>query len=444
MKSLQWSISFIGTLLLALGIIGGDSLGKEEMDRPLGLEQTIISVKEDQEEAFFTLEDMRVIKEQEKTYLALCSTEIEEQTAWVVGTNSAYPDFEKLQFYGGSFFNPIAQDSAAKVVVIDERLAWDTFGSLQVVGDTIEIYEEKLKIIGVIAQDRSLLGLLCDPGIGKAYLPLNTLLTLHNPAPISTLQIRNQEQGQNHTKAEEILTKLHKNPEDYTIIDRQAQTTLIAQKPRILMFIIGLACLLALLQILIQQSKTLVAHMQRECQDQYLGQVLKNSKKKLGQTIGIMALLLMAMGYIWVNIQFEMYIPPENLPNDRIEVTFYLDMFKNEIQQQVLNRNHPASFPEIRLDKAQGLSNWLFYPGLLLGIPLVWIGLILSKGEKEVPVSQTLFLCCMTFILALGIGTIATHLAGITVNLRVMDLAILFSFLSIYALKYANHKEKEV
>lgn len=441
-KSLHCCLLFIGTLLLVVSILGGDSLNKRELNQLIGINKTVVTVKDEarsNDAVFFSIDNTDSLPSQEVTFTTTSRAKIDGKQVSVIGTDSKYPDFENMQFYSGGFFNKTAETSAEKVVVIDEPLAWDEFGSLNVVGNTLEMFDQEFRVIGVVAPDKSIITTLSDSGLNNAFIPLDTLLKMDKTTRINSLQIRNNDpglNGQNYTDAENVLGKLDKNPEDYYISDFNKTTTLIEQKPRILVFIAGIATILVLLQAFISRGREVSKYIHRKCQDEYLNSTLKTNTAEMLKKSLIMVLLIIVIIWFWIKIRFTVYIPPEYLPQQLIDLKFYSDLFQKGINDSVVNQGYMASLAEIRLSSTRLLSNCLFYIALLIGLPITWMSLKLIKWEDDISLPRTLFVICIAFISATALGAVIMLLAGIPLNVNMTDLAVIFSFIYIYAIKY--------
>jgi len=443
----QWILFFIGTLLLTMSIVGGNSLDKQELNRLIGIDQTVIRVKGSpaNDEIFFNLKDMESLYDQKITFTALLTTEIDSKLVCVIGTNSEYSDFEHLQFSSGCFFDKTAEASADKVVIIDEHLAWNVFGNLNAVGNTLEIFNRKFRVVGVTASEKSIVGLLSGSGTANAFIPYSTLLEVQKNGRINSVQIRNNDTGltgQNHTDALNVLGKLGKNPDDYYISDFNIKGALIAQKPRILAFAAGLAVIIVLFRFFMRRGQEVYIYVSKECKTDYFNNVLKDNKAILLQNLFIILSLILAMALFGMNIRFDIYIPPEYLPKQLIDLEFYLDLIKKGVSESYLNQGYMAPVAEIRSGSVLLLSNCLFYTGLLIGFPLVWISLELSNWDDGIPLWYTLFVLGCTYIGSIGLCTVTLLLSGISPNLNIKDLAIVFSFIYIYAIQYSVEEKK--
>ncbi|MEN6390169.1 MAG: ABC transporter permease [Syntrophomonas sp.] len=437
-KSLQWLGSFLGLLVLTMSIIGGESLDIGKISG-IGSNQTLISVKNPgshNNQAFFSLDDIKDLTGYNLTFSADLETKIENQPVLVIGTNSQYPAFNNTTLKSGCFWDEAAVSGAESVVVIDEKLAWDVFKRLDVVGETLELLGRKFKVIGVLCADDSLTGFLSDSGLAHVYIPAGTLCGLDKSSRITTLQIQNREpglSGGNRMDTINVLRKLGKSQEDYYIADLYVENVLIGQKPRILTFLAGIAIIIILLQEAFRRVKELGIFVQSRCENDYWEDVLKNDSVLLAGRLFIILLLLVLMVLIWEWVSFDVYIPPEYLPKNLFDFSFYVDLFRKEIGEGFLHRGYIAPLLELRLNKINSLSNLLFCGGLLLGLPVVWLSLRLSKWTGDV--LHLLITPCLSFAAAMTLTAITVLFSGMPLNVNGGDLAVVFSFIYIYSIR---------
>ena len=94
----------------------------------------------------------------------------------ILGVNYRYGDIMDLEMRSGSFFTQSAQDEKRKVVVLNEKLAFDSLGSFDISGNEVKINGEVYIVTGVIADnmDERILYLHADGMAGSLMTIIDT------------------------------------------------------------------------------------------------------------------------------------------------------------------------------------------------------------------------------------------------------------------------------
>lgn len=114
----------------------------------------------------------------EKVQNVAVSNKTQSASVSLIRTNEMYTKVNHLKFLQGSFWNEKLKGT--KVIVLNKNLAWQLFGSLNVVGNKIELENKIYEVIGVIDEtfykDKKFLAWIPDEyikndiGIEKLYV----------------------------------------------------------------------------------------------------------------------------------------------------------------------------------------------------------------------------------------------------------------------------------
>jgi putative ABC transport system permease protein len=136
----------------------------------------------------FTLEDCRIISENVSAIKALvpqvyAATPIQckrkKETVTVIGTEAEYAEIRNVKIKEGRFFNTIDSSVSRRVMVINQRLAEDVFGSSQAaIGQKITVRQVPVMVCGVSESNSSMFGQE-GPTI---YMPIKLEFRLFNSA----------------------------------------------------------------------------------------------------------------------------------------------------------------------------------------------------------------------------------------------------------------------
>lgn len=343
---------------------------------------------------YFQLEDLPKIGRyfQTKQYIALTQTKMtvtgkfHKTQAEVIGTTELYPQFNSVLFKQGNFFIGEAVNNSASVAIIDDTLAQDIFGSEQVVGKIIELHLNKLKIIGVKKTADSIVHHLCNNRLGRIYIPLTRLRKIRPEVKINYIQIKTNNDGSTigHNENQLILALkgLGKDQDSYTFIDYNIETRLLAQKPQITLFLIGLVIIIGLLK---NAGRKIIYTFQylRSClQTEYLITIFQKNAVFLRSVL--LFALFASLGIVFVAkiSAFSLYIAPEYIPNELIDITFYKNLFKDKVREDVNRLGSPIPYEELIFTTTRWLSNLIFTVSNIFGWLLFLGGLILRKHQS--------------------------------------------------------------
>ncbi|KUO77122.1 MAG: hypothetical protein APF77_14270 [Clostridia bacterium BRH_c25] len=455
-----WVLTFSGILLVLSFIILGGALVEQcvRLNGAYSMQKVLVSGKnqaDPQGKNSFSIDDIKRLKKElsikDISYTArsgLVDTSISSgSTAFsvrLIGTDYMYPTFSGLNLEEGSFITQKQEEEGVMVAIIDEELAWDIFRTKNATGKTIDIFGAAFRVIGVMEKDDSIIGKLTDDGLRSVYIPASVMLELDTTAHITDLQIKTADantRDQNTTDVSAAIRQIGKNPSNYNINDYNLKLALMKQKPLLLVFIIGIASMLMLLSHVKNLIKEIYFLIRDRCKADYFSNVIKHNLKGIGHCILEMALSLTGIVLIWIGIRFTLYIPPQNIPDELINISYYSDLIKAAIQEGIQNRGYVAPQAELIFNTVNMLLNVLFYISVVLGFLLLYSGFrelkILSMNSNRV----TIILGSL-FILSIGISAAMASWSGLPFILDAKSILVAWAF--IYINFIIKRKESDV
>ena len=356
----------------------------------------------------------------------------ENQTcqAQILGVNFRYPEFYQLKLLQGAFWNRSGDAGAQMVAVIDQELAWNLFKATRVVGRVLHLGNWPVRIIGVIEQENSVFDWLTDSGVPKLYIPAATLLSIDNQARITNLEWLTADTGTldlNKTILSGALQQIGKNPDDFTLIDWNIKRVLLEQKPRLLTLVIGILIVFTLLRYLVQEFQTVYFIVKVGCRSEYLRTVLKMKVQVIRGSAFKIILCLGAILLLWLGCAFKPYIPPRYIPDELIDITYYVDLFQSGIQTGIAAMGDIPSHTEQLLHQAEMSTSWLLILGLAGGLPLLHIGLSGVKRTGTGPY-QIMLRCGLGVLGATLITAICAWLLGVPPVMDLRNIWIVWAF----------------
>lgn len=370
----------------------------------------------------------------------------ENQTcqAQIQGVNYRYPEFSQLKLAQGAFWSRAGDAGAQMVTVIDQELAWNLFKATRVVGRVLHLGNRPVRIIGVIGKENSVFDWLTDSGVPKLYLPAATLLSIDNQARITNLEWLTADTSTldlNKTILGGALQQIGKNPDDFVMIDWNIKRVLLEQKPRLLTLVIGMLIMFTLLRYLLREFQTVYFTIKEGCRSEYLLTVLKMQTQVIRGAAFKISLCLGAILLLWLGCAFQPYIPPRYIPDELINISYYIDLYQSEISTGIAELGYIPSYAEQLLHPAEALTSWVFILGLAGGLPLLYVGFAKLKVSGIGP-DQIMLRCGMVMLGNVFIIAICARMMEVPLVMDLRSILIIWAFVFVKVLisSYLRHE----
>lgn len=442
-----WIMVFSGILLTLSLIILGKAIVDEcvRLNGAYSMQKVLVSEKkraDQNRENSFSIDDINRLEKELSTkdisytaQLGMSSTSaVYGDNTYLVsltGIDYLYTRFSGLILEEGNYITQKQEDEGALVTVIDEELAWEIFKTDKVIGKTIDIFNAAFTIVGVVEKEASIIGKLTDDGLPDVYILASVMLELDTTARITGFQIKTAESNildQNTPAVSAAISQIGKDPSGYDIKDYNLTHALMEQKPLLLVFVLGLAAMLSLAAYIKNLTKELYLLIKNSCKTDYFLNVLKCKLGEIGGSILEMVLSLAGMALIWIGIRFTLYIPPENIPDELINISYYTDLIKAAIQGGVQNRGYIAPQAELIVNAADMLLNFLLCVSFVPGFLLLYAGLRELK-ELNMDTFKLTSELGLFFMLSLCILAVAAYLTGLPYAVNVKGILVAWVFI---------------
>ena len=354
----------------------------------------------------------------------------------LTGVDHKYPLFGGVALKEGSFITPKQEEEGTLVAVIDDELAWEMFKTDNAVGKTLDLYGAVFRITGIVEKDRSLLGKLTDDGLPDVYIPAAVMLELDGKAGITTLQIKTPDARRldlNGTAVADALRQLGKVPSNYNISDYNLKLALMEQKPLLLVFILGTVSMLLLAAHAKKLASRLYVLIRDGCRTDYLSNVIRCNLKAVGRDLAEMAAVLLGMALIWKGISFSLYVPPRNIPDQLINISYYSGLMKAAVQSGIQKMGYVPSETELAVNTIDILLNLLFWISLLLGLLLLYAGFREFKALK-VDLGSLTATTGLYFGVSMALLAVGAFWAGLPFLPEEKSLLVVWTFIFLNAL----------
>ncbi|HBC95105.1 MAG TPA: ABC transporter permease [Pelotomaculum sp.] len=195
----------------------------------------------------FTVQDVAVIKELVPEISLLAPSNYgsaivqgpkDKKPAQVIGTDSDYAGIFKIKVTRGSFLGT-SRSGPRAVVVLDEQLARDVFGSVDPLGKRVSINNNQALVIGLSKEESGITSMRSAKNI---YVPLDFWQEMFERRTIEQLEGSAVGRGEVQTamdQAVKILERRHQTRDRYKSISMDQQMQITGKITGILTYIIG-------------------------------------------------------------------------------------------------------------------------------------------------------------------------------------------------------------
>ena len=139
----------------------------------------------------------------------------------IIGVSSEFKRLQRLEQASGSFLPESDRDRGAAVVVLGRTVAHELFGVEDPVGSTVRIGGWRMRVIGVLAERGTQLGMQIDESI---FIPTATAMRMANRSSVSRIMLELFPKADPELTIERVkalLTERH-DEEDFTCISQDA------------------------------------------------------------------------------------------------------------------------------------------------------------------------------------------------------------------------------
>jgi hypothetical protein len=439
---------FSGIFMLLVCVIMPDTLAQKckLLNGQLGMHKAVVSAKLNSsgDKAKLTpgaLQKLaRSLKIKDYCYEA-CSDTLETSltangkhfTAGIIGTNYMLPEFRTLTALQGGFFTKNSEKEGGYIAVIDDKLAWSVFMTSNVIGKTLELYCKTFKIVGVVKGDHSILSSLKGDTIPYIYIPGEKMLELDKKASVNNFQLRTLDTStldRNKGLVSDAISKIGYISSDFSITDCNISQALLDQKTEIIIFIMGCIIIFLLLIWLWHILKNMASEIRRQCRTDYLTNVIRQNFSNISFNMLKVIFAASAIYLVLVNITFKLYIPPEYLPEELIDVSFYSKLVVAGIARRIGNPDHMTDAIGLLMDEIGLLTGGILVLAALAGLLLVLGGAGALRPES-VKLNKAVLWCGLFTLLSLALLAAAAIASGLPFILEPRNIMVVWAFIYI-------------
>lgn len=437
---------FILTMLLTRSIY----FKTQELYGNVGYERFSVRLKGDSllEDAFdkADAEELeRILAPELMTYYASnkgqAASERSRAGALICGIKGEYNEFYNMRLRKGSFLNEKDHADENYVTVIDEKLAEKLFGSADVIGLDIYMFDKKFKIIGITGDDLSIAGRLIQKDLPYAYVPLSIMEEANQGCKIPNIELKAWEDSLDKALIEDKIALIGRNPDDFYIEDWNELGIMTKQRFDILFFVMGIYCICCLLIAAYKIFRNFIELSKGYLRDNYFSNMIKDMGIKLLIAIGKIAGVFTAVILIWKEISFDLYIPPESFPEDPMSMKEIFGAVRDALSEFIKTDNSYILNPNLVISFLSKQGSLIFMLSLLCELYILLFIMRNISGYFNSDAEAVRYLSC-GFGASVLLSFFIIHMMGLTAELPVKTIILLWAgFFAIAVVgsdKYTN------
>ncbi|MCD8116282.1 MAG: ABC transporter permease [Oscillospiraceae bacterium] len=219
-------------LVVLVSLVNGATDYVTDTISSLGGSYLSVSISDDKGDPL-TLDDINALMDEEEIGLTapLASLSVtgkagyENGTVYVYGTTPAYQGINNLEIEYGSFLRQTDVENNNYVVVINQTMADELFGTNDCLGESLTLNGTKFTVIGILADDDNSMTSTLTSGMMVAYVPYTTARRMSSSisSSISSFYITSGDSATadeaNDRLTEILLARFNQDEDAFTISD---------------------------------------------------------------------------------------------------------------------------------------------------------------------------------------------------------------------------------
>jgi len=350
----------------------------------------------------------------------------------VLLTDEGYKNFfPYINMIKGSFLDKASCREGMSEAVVSSELARKLYMTDNINGNSIILGNKSYKIVGVYEANRGILFDLTDDIYERIFIPYSSYETEKSIDYLVANGLKFK-QGKVYSFEEVIDNSLRRRASSgFVIRDYNKYNVIIAQIEDILLFLLGLLCIIFLIRQIIMLIKKAVNFYKLKLRDAYLAELIRRNAILAISNIVMLISFVAVVVVIGRLIRFEFYIPDKYIPPENIfDIGFYIDQIKNSIKDS--NSVFMINYVTFNALFQSSFRIALF---IMVFIIMFFVDLIFSlRVTKDFKVPKTILYRCIIISIVFGliIGYIAAYILGFSYSFPLTYIILMVCFLLLY------------
>jgi hypothetical protein len=152
---------------------------------------------------------------------------------------------------------------------------------------------------------------------------------------------------------------------------------------------------------------------------------------------------LLGIVLIWRVIRFRLYIPPQYIPDELINLSYYSDLIKGAIQGGIRSMGYVAPYTELIVNSTNMVLDLVLSISVVLGVLLLYAGFRELKALSMEPNKLTLIFGSF-FVISLAALAATAFIIGLPFILDAKSLLVAWAFIFLNILYITKRKESGI
>ncbi|MDP4181850.1 MAG: ABC transporter permease [Bacillota bacterium] len=341
-------------------------------------------------------------------------------------TDNSFSLFSDINIVKGSFFNESTSENGFNAALISEDLAEKLYGSYDIIGNKIELFNEKYKITGIYRNNKSIISFLSSDGVDRIYIPFKSYSAFKD-LPVKTVFFSSEELENTAFRDNYIRNMFGIDNNLYKINDYYSNQDIVDLLNNLFIFIIGIWIIIVGIR-LASYFKSVYAYTKRSLEKVYLKEMINNEKGILLKSVLIVFGSISFILVIVNLIKFKVNIPTDYIPLDNIlDFNFYFERLRMHISDSNLSAGYIPTRLETfysNVSKLKLISFTLCMVSFLFTISFLKIIQIVNLEKR-----QLLIVFIMPVIIAVMLSLSFSYLFSITFSFPFKEVIIIYFFI---------------
>lgn len=338
----------------------------------------------------------------------------------------------KKRMIAGTFPDTDATEQGEPYAVISDSLSIKLFKTVDTVGNEVNIFNKKYKVLGVYYSQKSTFWSLFGDGFERVYIPY-TSVENSIEKPVDMIAVNLKEEKTLDDVKEYLKEKFGDRFYNYRIFDFKDKSLALSQFNNVILCGVGIMSIIYILMFMTKILHKLWGLIKRRENDYYFLKSLRVELKTITIGIAMTAAGCMVILYLVGLIKFKLYIPENYIPYDNIfDLNFYAEHMLADIRAVNTTLNYTYSYLQYIYQNVMKFN--IFFNTLIMVIFISTMSFFRLLKLGEVTLTNILKQILLVLITGTLAGVVICTALGLEMMIPIKALTVIFCYFTASAL----------